>query len=216
MDPYRYCSNNPALLIDPSGMIAGKGKYACCRTIQTFYAFVYNVTMFGGSWNFDRDLAFAKGVFQQCCIRIVGAGSASIGERISRRVMNQKGYLDTYPNDGPLTKGEKRLGSLLPYQDQYVYAYYVYGLTDGLTGISYPPSIFKERPAPGLAVPSNTIAQTFSHELGHVLGLIGHSQLPDNLMQRDGANSFVKLTEDQCDRIRKNNPLLSVDGPPSD
>ena len=212
---YDYGFNNPANLIDPSGLISGQGKYKNCCGITELHAFVYTVHMYGGSWNDQGDIAFANNVYQQCCIKIHSVGRASISKAQTVRVLGWPPYLDEYPNDGPLTNEEKQMGGLINYEDNYIYAYYVYGLTHSY-GEAFPPDVFgTQRPSPGLAVASNTVAQTVAHELGHVLGIFGHNFPAGNLMSVEGDNKDTTLTEPQCDKIRTSK-LLSTQGPPTD
>jgi RHS repeat-associated protein len=218
---YIYVLNNPVNSVDPSGLIPGKGKYRRCCGIQRLYASVITVAVAGGkeAEHQDRDCKRARDIFQQCCITVLCVGSRVVSDAKTIEILGFPPYLDGFDGDveAPVpTQEELNLtATQKPYLPGHIYAYYVYGISAAKPGQrapygeSFPPGVFKSPPAPSLVVSSNALAQTFSHELGHVLGLRKHSLILGNLMSEDGDEQNVTIEEDQCDVVRKSKLLSS-------
>lgn len=171
-----------------------------CTTRKTID--VYGVNLPGSTRTISDDLANANSVLCQCGIDINVAG----GQSLSTNLMDSDppaGVLNEFTTVGTPTAEETALLGHQP-GGSAIHAYYVPALSRRSRGESFPKSVFPTVSNNAVVMADSAAADTFAHELGHVLlDDEGHHGTADNLMA-EGAIRNVGVDElegPQCGRM---------------
>ncbi len=206
MNLYSYVAGQPTGLTDPTGLIAGTGKYDCCGVEKGGVPWKHVVVQwrqyFASTTSIAQQFASATSIWQQCCIKVVNGGGKTYDQSSTESILGSNHVLDltNYRNIGDVAK----ISSSQPGADN-VYGHWVKQIC-GRRGKTPPGYAFAEwagwavPPAHAFAIGNGAGGRVMPHELGHVLGL-RHVSDKSNVMYR-GAPVGSTLTPGQCDTAR--------------
>ena len=164
---------------------------------------IFAVSLPGSSRSVAADVAKANSIFCQCGVafRLVGGESwetSLLDSEAPKKSLNEYSCV-TKPTAEETAMLEHRPGG-----EGAIYAYYVPRMSDGNRGESFWPGVNPLVPR-AVVVADSAAADTFAHELGHILfDVVLHHGDPDNLMAAGTVrNAGVgELEQSQCDQLK--------------
>lgn len=181
----------------PVGAPAAPAPAAVKRTVN-----IFAISLPGSSRSALTDITRANTIWGQCQVAVSLAGGMSwVTDILDQDAPT--GVLNEYSSPGSPTAEETAMLAYQPGGASAVHAYFVPGLSAGSRGEAFWPAAFPKLPG-AVVISDSAAADTFAHELGHVLmddG--GHHADPDNLMASGSIRNVGvdKLDATDCARV---------------